>query len=149
MPWTVEGASRQKPPGASDEVVRKRMRAQRRRDTKPEMALRRVLHAGGRRFFVDRAPLVGVRRRADLVFPRARVAVFVDGCFWHGCPEHGTVPKRNREWWVEKIDGNRARDRDTDRRLSEAGWSVVRVWEHDEATVAADHVEQTLDALAR
>lgn len=138
--------SSERRPRASDEIVERRMRAQRRRDTKPELALRRVLHARGRRFFVDRAPLAGLRRRADLVFPRRKVAVFVDGCYWHGCPEHGTTPKRNREWWVEKIHRNKVRDRDTDAQLAAAGWVVVRLWEHVPAEEGADRVEAVLGA---
>ncbi|NNH21868.1 DNA mismatch endonuclease Vsr [Pseudokineococcus marinus] len=121
------------------------MRRQGRRDTKPEVALRRELHRRGRRFFVDRAPLPKMRRRADVVFPRRRVAVYVDGCFWHACPVHGTRPKRNTQWWANKLDGNVARDRDTDARLEAAGWTVVRVWEHEDAAAAADAVEAALD----
>jgi DNA mismatch endonuclease (patch repair protein) len=121
------------------------MQAVKRRDTKPELVLRSELHRRGLRFFVDRAPLPGIRRRADLVFPRKRVAVYVDGCFWHGCPIHGTWPKNNAAWWREKIETNQARDRDTDRRLEEAGWIVVRVWEHEAAT-AADTVVQVVQA---
>ncbi len=120
------------------------MRRQGRRDTKPELALRRELHRRGRRFFVDRAPLPGLRRRADLVFPRARVAVYVDGCFWHHCPVHGTNPRNNAQWWQNKLDGNVARDRDTDRQLTAAGWTVVRVWEHENTSEAAEVVEHTL-----
>lgn len=86
-----------------------------------------------------------MRRRADLVFPRKQVAVYVDGCFWHGCPVHGTWPKNNAEWWRQKIQGNQARDRDTDRQLRDAGWTIVRVWEH-EAAGAADKVAQALAA---
>jgi DNA mismatch endonuclease (patch repair protein) len=122
------------------------MQRQGQRDTKPELALRRELHRRGRRFFVDRAPLKGLRRRADLVFPRRRVAVYVDGCFWHSCPAHGTRPRNNAEWWAAKLAGNVARDRDTDTRLREAGWAVVRVWEHEEPGAAADRVDQALHA---
>jgi DNA mismatch endonuclease (patch repair protein) len=117
------------------------MRTQRRRDTAPERLLRVLLHARGLRYYVDRAPLAGMRRRADVVFPRRRVAVFVDGCFWHCCPEHGTLPARNRDWWVSKLAANAARDRDTDARLRAAGWQVVRVWEHEDPSAAADRVE--------
>lgn len=78
------------------------------------------------------------------MFPRARVAVFLDGCFWHGCPLHGTWPKNNAEWWREKIEANIARDRDTDRRLQELGWTVVRVWEHETIEAAIDNIEHTL-----
>jgi DNA mismatch endonuclease (patch repair protein) len=86
---------------------------------------------------VDRAPLPGVRRRADVVFGGAKVAAFVDGCFWHSCPTHTTLPKTNRGWWVDKLAANVERDRETDRRLIAAGWSVVRVWEHQDMDEAA------------
>jgi DNA mismatch endonuclease (patch repair protein) len=89
-----------------------------------------------------------LRRRGDIVFTRARVAVFVDGCFWHGCAEHGTWPKQNAEWWRAKITANRNRDRDTDRRLRDAGWAVIRVWEHEAAPTAADRVELALAGRA-
>lgn len=131
------------------------MRATARRDTLPERRLRTVLHRRGLRYFVDRPPLAGMRRRADVVFPRARVAVFVDGCFWHGCPTHGTQPRANAEWWRDKLEGNKRRDRDTDRRLLEAGWRVVRVWEHEPPEQAAKRVisalevdQSTADAVA-
>ena len=126
-------------PAASSEVVRNRMARQGRRDTKAELALRRVVWRSGLRYRVDVAPLPG-RRRADMVFTRARVAVYVDGCFWHCCPVHGTIPKTNTDWWVAKLGGNVARDRDTDRRLEEAGWLVIRVWEHEGTTAAAARV---------
>lgn len=124
------------------DAVRDRLRRQGQRDTEPEMRLRRVLFARGLRYRVDRAPLRGVRRRADIVFGPAKVAVYVDGCFWHSCPEHATVPKNNREWWIEKLEANVARDRDTDRQLAEAGWQVIRVWEHEDMEAAADRVMQ-------
>lgn len=129
---------------ATDPVTSARMSRQRRRDTAPEVALRRELHRRGARFFVDRAPLPGLRRRADLVFPRRRVAVYVDGCFWHRCPVHATDPKNNAEWWAAKLAGNVSRDRDTDARLAAAGWTVVRVWEHEDPLVAADRVQNAL-----
>ncbi len=124
---------------ASTAGVRARMQVQRTRDTAPEMAVRRLLHSAGFRYRVDRAPLEGMRRRADIVFGPARVAVFIDGCFWHGCPQHGRPQTRaNPDYWAEKLERNRARDADTDRRLSEAGWAVVRAWEHEAPdTVAA------------
>lgn len=120
------------------------MSAQRRRDTKPEIALRRELHRRGLRYFVDRAPVKGVRRRADLVFPRRKVAVFVDGCFWHSCPQHATFPKNNAQWWTDKLAANVVRDRDTDARLAEQGWTVIRIWEHEDPLVAAERVQKTL-----
>lgn len=129
-----------------DEHVSRRLARTRGRDTRPELALRRELHHRGLRYFVDRAPLVGLRRRADVVFPRQRLAVYVDGCFFHGCPRHGTWPKHNAEFWRDKIETNRARDRDTDARLAAAGWSVIRIWEHEDPAAAADRVEQALRA---
>jgi DNA mismatch endonuclease, patch repair protein len=116
---------------------------QRRRDTGPEMAIRRLLHASGLRYRVD-AALPRMRRRADLVFSSARVAVFIDGCFWHGCPEHGTQPKNNAPWWAEKIRANKERDRDTDRRLAADGWIVLRVWEHEAPELAAARIAEAL-----
>ena len=129
---------------ATDPATSARMSAQRRRDTKPEIALRRELHRRGLRYFVDRAPIKGVRRRADLVFPRRKVAVFVDGCFWHSCPQHATFPKNNAQWWTDKLAANVVRDRDTDARLAEQGWTVIRIWEHEDPLVAAERVQKAL-----
>jgi DNA mismatch endonuclease, patch repair protein len=120
------------------------MERQGRRDTKPELALRRELWRRGLRYRVDVAPIRGQRRRADLVFTRSKVAVYVDGCFWHSCPVHATLPKSNREWWVAKLAANVERDRDTDARLQDAGWVVVRVWEHEAVAEAADRVENVV-----
>jgi DNA mismatch endonuclease (patch repair protein) len=116
------------------------MRAVRRRDTAPEVALRKALHKRGLRYRVDVPVIAGSRRRADVVFPRARIAVFVDGCFWHSCPQHATTPKTNREWWEEKLAANVARDRATDHQLAQEGWQVIRVWAHEEADTAAEAV---------
>lgn len=107
------------------------MRSVPRRDSAPELALRRLAHRRGLRYRVD-APIRGTRRRADLLFSRARVAVFVDGCFWHRCPVHGTQPKANGEWWRAKLEGNVVRDRATDAALDAEGWVVLRVWEHED-----------------
>jgi DNA mismatch endonuclease, patch repair protein len=123
--------------------ISKRMARQARSGTAPEIDLRRELHRRGLRFRVD-LPLDVPdlrRRRADVVFTRRRVAVFVDGCFWHACPSHATSPKANAAWWEAKLAGNVARDRDTDARLVAAGWVVVRVWEHEAVLDAADRVE--------
>ncbi len=110
------------------------MSAQRRQGTAPEMALRRALHALGLRYRAHAAPVPNLRRKADLVFGPSRVAVFVDGCFWHGCPEHGRRRHSVNGWyWPDKIARNRQRDMDTDRALAEAGWLVVRIWEHEVA----------------
>jgi len=116
----------------------------RQRDTGPEKALRSELHSRGLRFRVHKAPLQGLRSRADIVFGPDRVAVYVDGCFWHSCPEHGTMPKANAEFWERKLERNRQRDAETDSRLREHGWEVVRVWEHEEVVDAADRVEDVL-----
>lgn len=124
-------------PWASSAAVRASMKGNRRRDTTPELALRRALHALGLRYRVDAKPLPGLNRRADLVFTRAKVAVFLDGCYWHGCPEHGTVARTNVEYWSPKIAGNRERDADTDRRLTEAGWLALRIWEHEDVAEAS------------
>jgi DNA mismatch endonuclease (patch repair protein) len=124
-------------PAASSAVIRRRMQQQRRRDTRPEMELRKTLHAAGLRYRVERPVLPCMRRRADVVFGPAKVAVFVDGCFWHMCPEHATFPKANADWWREKLERNRARDQDTDRLLRERGWLPLRVWEHEEIAEAA------------
>jgi DNA mismatch endonuclease (patch repair protein) len=119
------------------------MERQARRDTKPELALRRASWRLGLRYLVDIAPIPG-RRRADLVFTRAKVAVYVDGCFWHSCPKHATVPKANREWWAAKLQANVARDRDTDARLAIQGWLVIRVWEHEDMDDAARRIERAV-----
>ena len=132
-----------------DATTSARMRRTRQRDTAAEMALRQELHRRGLRYFVNRAPLEkNRRRRADIVFPRARLAIYVDGCFWHGCPVHATWPKRNARWWREKIEQNRARDRATNEALRDAGWTVVRVWEHEDPVAAATRVEVALRGSA-
>lgn len=123
---------------ASSPGVRASMLANRRRDTKPELAVRRLVHRAGLRYRVDFAPLSDHRRlRADLVFTRARVAVFVDGCFWHGCPVHHTVAKKNADFWAAKVAGNRARDERVSALLENAGWAVLRFWEHDDPAEVA------------
>jgi DNA mismatch endonuclease (patch repair protein) len=122
------------------------MQSNKSRDTKPELALRSALHALGLRYRVGAKPLAGLRRTADLVFPTAKVAVFLDGCFWHGCPEHHTVAAANAKFWADKVSGNRARDRDTDARLEAAGWASVRVWEHEDPREAAQRVEGVVRA---
>ncbi|MFZ2239219.1 MAG: very short patch repair endonuclease [Gordonia amarae] len=132
---------------ASSEGTRASMRANRRRDTKPELAVRKLVHASGLRYRVDYAPLSEHRRlTADLVFTRAKIAVFIDGCFWHGCPEHHTVARTNAEFWAAKVSGNRDRDARVTSLLSEAGWTVLRFWEHeDPVAVAAAVVAAVLE----
>jgi DNA mismatch endonuclease (patch repair protein) len=120
------------------------MQSQRSWDTKPELALRSELHRLGLRYFVHRRPLPQLRREADVVFPQSKVAVFVNSCFWHGCAEHASWPRVNAEWWREKIEQNRTRDADTDRRLLEAGWLPLRIWEHDDPASAAKLVHEAV-----
>nr|WP_203779866.1 very short patch repair endonuclease [Actinoplanes philippinensis] len=116
------------------------MSRQRRRDTAPEVQIRRLLHAAGLRFRVT-WPVPGMPRRSmDIAFTRAKVAVFVDGCFWHACPEHATKPVANSEWWAEKLAKNQMRDVATNAHLRAAGWEVVRVWEHEDPRTAADRI---------
>ncbi|MFF0118222.1 very short patch repair endonuclease [Micromonospora arida] len=117
------------------------MRANKSRDTNPERRLRSLLHKRGLRYRVGARPLRDLRRTADIVFPAARVAVFVDGCYWHGCPDHYRPARINDRFWREKIEGNRARDWETNRLLADAGWSVIRVWEHEDPEAAAEQVE--------
>lgn len=124
------------------------MLANRGRDTKPEMALRRALHAAGYRYRVDTKPLANLNRRADLVFTKRQVAVFVHGCYWHGCPDHYTVPKRNADFWSQKVVRNRQRDAETVTCLSEAGWDVVVVWEHEPVHEALERVTTALATAA-
>jgi DNA mismatch endonuclease, patch repair protein len=130
------------PPTPSSEDVSRRMARQARRDTAPEVELRRELHSRGLRFRVSFRPLGDLRSTADIVFTRAKVAVYVDGCFWHSCPEHGTMPATNRAWWCAKLERNKARDRACDQALAAAGWRVVRVWEHESPPEAADRIER-------
>jgi DNA mismatch endonuclease, patch repair protein len=125
------------------------MRATRQRDTSAELLLRRILHANGLRYHVDRAVLPGVRRRVDVVFPSIRLAVFIDGCFWHCCPIHGTWPKANSAWWAAKLEANRQRDAATDQQLRAAGWRVERVWEHDSPEAAAKRITRIARMLQR
>jgi DNA mismatch endonuclease, patch repair protein len=129
---------------ASSDAVRASMRANRARDTQPELALRCAIHALGLRYRVSVRPLPAVRRTADLVFTRVKVAVFLDGCFWHGCPEHHRLAARNREYWAGKVSRNRERDREIGRLLGEAGWLVIRVWEHEDPQDAAVRIGQLI-----
>jgi DNA mismatch endonuclease (patch repair protein) len=136
-------------PHPTSEAVSGRMRANRRRDTRPEVALRSHLHRLGMRFRKDH-PLRLVDRvvRPDVVFTRARLAVFVDGCFWHRCPEHGNVPRANGDYWGPKLARNVARDRAVDQALAAAGWHVMRAWEHEDAAAVAHAVAAELRSLA-
>lgn len=127
---------------ASSPASRAVMSANKGRDTKPERRLRSALHRKGLRYRVSARPIADLRRTADVVFTKTRVAVFVDGCFWHGCPEHHRPATKRAEFWREKIEGNRARDADTNAALNAQGWTVVRVWEHEDPEVAAERINQ-------
>lgn len=131
------------PPASSDAALI-RMKAAKPRNTAPEIAVRNILEGMGLSFEVDSYLREGLRRRADIAFRSNKVAIFVDGCFWHGCPVHGTWPKANSEFWRLKIEKNKERDRDTDRRLTEAGWNVVRIWEHEDPDDAASRIVSLL-----
>jgi DNA mismatch endonuclease (patch repair protein) len=133
-------------PVASSTAIRAVMRGNRSRDTKPELALRRACHALGLRYRVGRRPIPGLRRTADLAFTSSRVAVFLDGCFWHGCPQHHRPSKRNANYWATKIRANQLRDSETDRALVAAGWLIVRVWEHEDPDVAAASIRSVVEA---
>jgi DNA mismatch endonuclease (patch repair protein) len=122
------------------------MQGNRARDTVPELRLRSALHALGYRYRVSARPLPELARTADLVFRRCRIAVFVDGCYWHGCPKHYGEPATNAEYWRGKIGRNRERDADTNFRLRAAGWRPVRVWEHEPLPVAVSRVVEALRA---
>ncbi|WP_199809841.1 very short patch repair endonuclease [Streptomyces sp. NRRL S-455] len=135
-----------RPSWASSDAARSTMRANRSRDSHPEMALRRAVHALGLRYRVCKRPLPSLRRTADLVFSRARVAVFLDGCFWHGCPKHHSTPLTHSAYWSNKIRGNQDRDRDTDAQLAAAGWLTIRVWEHEDPVQAAQLIAQSVRA---
>ncbi len=125
------------------------MQANRWRDTGPEREIRALLHRRGFRYRVNLPILTGRRRRADIAFTRHKLAVFVDGCFWHGCPIHGTWPKANADFWRQKIEANQARDRDTDEKLATSGWRVVRAWEHEDPAAVVDQVIAHLALLHR
>lgn len=133
-------------PPASSPTIRVRMQNTAQRNTRPELRLRSALHRLGLRYRVHIAPLEGVRRHVNIVFPRQRVAVFVDGCFWHSCPIHATIPKANQSWWEDKLRANRRRDDDTDCRLRDAGWESIRVWEHENVQNAAARIEAAVRA---
>ncbi|MER7698477.1 very short patch repair endonuclease [Streptomyces sp. NPDC096095] len=137
---TVEPSS----PGVSA-----RMSRQASRDTEPEVAVRKLLHAAGYRFRVNARVPDMPRRTIDIAFTRVKVAVMIDGCFWHGCPVHATQPKSNAQWWREKLDRNMARDRETTEHLAAAGWTVLRFWEHEAPDGAAELVVAAVERERR
>lgn len=120
------------------------MRRMPRRDTGPELYLRRELHRRGLRFRVNYPGLPG---KPDIALTRAKIAVFVDGCFWHACPVHGSLPRNNREWWEAKLARNVERDREKDSALEELGWTPIHYWEHDDVDEVADEIEWLRDSV--
>ncbi|MFD7580350.1 very short patch repair endonuclease [Kitasatospora sp. NPDC059817] len=128
----------------SSPAVSSRMSRQTNRDTGAERAVRQLLHAAGYRYRIH-YPVPGMpRRKIDIAFTRARVAILIDGCFWHGCPEHATSPKANAQWWRQKLDRNMERDRETNEQLASAGWTVLRFWEHELPDTVASRVTTAL-----
>jgi DNA mismatch endonuclease (patch repair protein) len=125
---------------ASSDSARSIMRANKRRDTRPELLVRRLLHAQGLRYRVDHRVVQESRTRADIAFTRQRIAVFIDGCFWHSCPEHLHLPKANADYWVTKLARNVQRDAEVTALLRELGWTVLRFWEHVPPASAAEEI---------
>ncbi|MEV1067324.1 very short patch repair endonuclease [Streptomyces sp. NPDC050263] len=144
LPWVAPEGS-----WASSAARRRNMQAIRSRDTKPEKLIRQLVHAQGLRYRVAARPLPGLRRTADLVFRPAKVAVFIDGCYWHGCPEHYVPPKTNSGYWSDKVLRNVTRDRDTDQQLEKAGWLVLRFWEHEPSDACADKITTVVSRRRR
>lgn len=132
---------------ASSPAARKSMQSNRSRDTRPELVIRRSLHARGLRYRVCTRPLPQLRRTADIVFRPLKLAVEIRGCFWHGCPDHHRLPAANREYWSNKVDRNMRRDRETEEVLAAAGWKLIVVWEHEDLLEAADRVYQEVNRL--
>ncbi|MFH8891308.1 very short patch repair endonuclease [Streptomyces sp. NPDC017949] len=136
------------PAEPSSAGVSARMSRQAVRNTAPEVAVRKLLHAAGLRYRLQVKVPGMPRRTIDIAFPGPKVAVFLDGCFWHGCPQHATRPKANAEWWREKLERNMARDRETNEQLTSAGWTVLRFWEHERPEAVAARVIATRHAAA-
>lgn len=132
-----------------DPSVSRRMSRTRRRDTKAELVVRRMLHARGHRYRVDHQPIASIRRTGDIVFTRARVAILIDGCFWHGCPDHFVIPRTRTDWWLDKIEANQRRDEETTRLWTEGGWTVLRFWEHEDPADVVEHIERSLRSRAQ
>lgn len=133
-------------PWASSEAARKTMQGNRGRDTKTELAVRRLVHAAGLRYRVNARPEPDLRRTADLLFTRARVAVLIDGCYWHGCPEHFSLPVTNSDYWNSKIARNQVRDLETTSLLETRGWLVLRFWEHEPPATVAERIAERVRA---
>lgn len=124
-------------PRPLDAAVSARMRRQKTAGTKPEIEIRRRLHGAGLRYRLRHS---GLGCRPDIILTRARIAVFIDGCFWHGCPDHGSIPKNNHQWWSDKLAESQRRDLRNDRHLAENGWLVMRYWEHEDPDIVAEMI---------
>lgn len=136
-------------PEPRDGMVTRVAKGNRRKDTKPEIRLRSALHQRGLRFRKDYLlRLAEIRVRPDIVFTRAKLAVFVDGCFWHGCPQHQKLPTRNPDYWIPKLQRNADRDKHVNEALATAGWTVVRIWEHEDVQESAEHVAALVRQIA-
>jgi len=133
----LTSSDRKSTPKALDEATSRRLARQPRKDTIAELRIRRLLHASRLRYRVNVRELPGT---PDIAFGPSKVVVFVDGCFWHACPIHSTVPRNNRDWWVSKLQTNASRDRRVDSELQAAGWAVLRVWEHEPPAEAAARI---------
>jgi len=134
--------SRVRTPKSRSIAVRNVMRANRGVDTGPETRLRSLIHRAGLRYAIDVRPELDINRRADLVFRSAKVAIFVNGCFWHGCPKHYVLPKTNKQSWSEKVKRNRQRDEETKKLLRQRGWKVLNLWEHEDFDRPAARIVQ-------
>lgn len=121
------------------------MRATGRRDTKPELEVRRLLHAAGLRYRVDWPLPTNPLRRADVAFTKHKIAIFIDGCFWHRCPQHYVPPKSNYAYWEQKTDENVARDKGTTEALQAEGWRVMRFWEHEDPAFVAAAIREEVN----
>lgn len=132
---------------ASSPGNRRSMQGNRSRDTRPEVELRSRLHRAGLRFRKHTRPVTDIRCVADVVFPSEKLAVFFDGCWWHSCPVHGSLPKTNRDWWERKLTRNVERDQRNDQALTAAGWIVLRVWEHEPVDAAVHRIAQAVAML--
>jgi DNA mismatch endonuclease (patch repair protein) len=133
---------------ATSAATRTSMQGNKARDTAPELAVRRLLHSMGLRYRVNKRPIPTLQRTADILFTRAKLAVFIDGCYWHGCPEDYTAPKANASFWKEKVERNRERDAETNAVLAEHGWKVMRFWTHESPDSVATEIAAALEVRA-
>ena len=142
-------SSRVSTPKSRSKAVRNVMRANKGVDTGPELKLRSLVHKAGLRYAIDVRPEHEINRRADIVFRSAKVAVFVNGCFWHGCPKHYVLPKTNKQFWSDKVKRNKERDKETKRLLRRRGWRVMILWEHEDFTKPAARIEREVRSRRR